>query len=381
MSETNTWNQELSLIVALFIPLGILAVAVAYVPLEAYGNPDPRAFVARSIRLAEDWSAVTSIKDPPLRYFPLAFVYSIIDPPGRQAAAIGAAFGSLSVYVVSPLAIWAFARRAADSRVALLVLAGIIANIVLAPTEHWARPVAAWQYYVTLPLILAAFVSVDWTLASQQSRRRAIITGLLIGAAGLTQVLFAGIAALVVAVACLLERRLRTLVEITLTALPFAGYYLVSMPAQEQIFKSISGRTASEPLFPITPVEIVFLAVVLVGIVLWYRERRAISSVIGAGLLVSGGLWSFAVLTSGEYLSYFLPVLAVPLMLTGLSAGVCATADRYSLSDRPRRAYADGGVRTLPWRFLAPVLALFSIALTIVLLDAVLPTYPFWAMG
>lgn len=384
ISNQHTLSRELSILAALLVPLCILAVAIAYLPLDAYANADPRAFVARSLRIAEDWTAVTAIKDPPFRYAPLVIIYTVIEPPARQAAAIGSAYGALSVYVVSPLAIWAFARRTAGARVALLVILGLLSNIVLAPTEHWVRPVAAWQYYVALPWVFAALASADWTLAAdarRSRRRRAILTGLLIAAVGLTQVLFTGITALIVTAACLLRRRVRTLVEIAATGLPFAGYYLLSPAAREQILQSIGGRTASEPLLPITLQEIIFLAVVVGGVALWYRERRSISPIVGAGLIVAGSIWSFAVFTSGDYLSYFLPVLAVPLVLTGIVAGVCAMVDRHtSFVTDPRRAYADGGVPVVPWQILVSVLTLISVGLTILLLNSVLPTYPFWAM-
>lgn len=371
-------SRELSVLAAFLIPLGILAVAVAYIPLDAYGNPDPRAFVTRSLQISRDLTTVTTIQDPPLRYTPLVAIYSVIEPPARQAAAIGSAFGAISVYVVSPLAMWAFARRVAGSRVAFLALLGLLGNIVFFSTEHWMRPLAAWQYYVALPWIFVSLASADWTLSAdlrQSRRRRAIVTGLLIAAVGLTQVLFAGLTAIIIAVACLLRRRVQTLIEIGLTGLPFAGYYLLSPVAREQILQSIGGRTASEPLFPISLREIVFIAVVIVGIAIWYRERSSISPVVGAGLLVVGPIWAFAVLTSGEYLSYFFPVLAVPLMLTGLAAGGCAVFDRHisRLAIGPRRAYADGGFRVVPWRILIPVLTLIAIGLTVVLLDSVLP--------
>lgn len=380
--------RECAIVAALLAPLVIVAAAVAYIPLDAYGNLDPHAFVVRSMQIANDWTSVTSMKDPPLRYAPLVLVYTFVEPSGRIASAIASAYGALSVYVVAPLTMWLFARRLAGMRVAIMVVLGLLANMLVAPTLYWMRPLAAWQYYVVLPWIFAALLSTQWTLDadSQRSRYyRAAITGGLLGVAGLTQVLFSAVAVLVVFLAYLYRHRLSALLVTGLTGLPFASYYLLSTAAREQLLGGTANRSAAEPLMPITFSEIAFLVLVIAGIACLIRSRDEISPVIASGLVVSGVLWAGAVFLSGGYLSYFLPVIAVPLLLTGLATVAVELLDEHSTQISPHFVRADGGSVAESdrnsWRSMTIVLVAVSMTLTIALLTILLPTYPFWNMG
>lgn len=126
-------RRELFLLAALLVPLAITAVVVAQVPLAAYGNADPRAFVARSIDIATTWTTpgelpVTVRKDPPLRYAPLAVVYALVEPSHALANAIGAAYGALAVLVAAPLSVWAFFRTVASPCVALCAVAALVVD-------------------------------------------------------------------------------------------------------------------------------------------------------------------------------------------------------------------------------------------------------------
>lgn len=385
-------RRELGLLAALIIPLVILATAVAYIPLKSYFILDPLMFAKRSLIIAHDWGGVTAIKDPPLRYAPLVLIYTIADPIWVVAAAIASAYGAFSVLVVPPLTFWAAARRLTTPRVALLVFAAFYANLLLFPTMLWARPTAGWQYYVVLPWICAILVSTDWTLATtdrHSQRNRAIITGCLLGIAGLTQMLLTLATIAVVVVAYLLRRRVRALIVTGLSGLPFASYYLISTAAREQLIGGVGRKITVESLLPITPKEIAFIALVVVAIALWYRSREELSPVIGAIVLAAGSLWVGAAIRSSAYLSHFFPVLMYPLLVMGLAAGITATLDRYIDSvSSPQSAHVDGGhPAALPWldryswRLLGPALALLTMGLTIALFQFSMRTFPFWRMG
>lgn len=246
----------------------------------------------------------------------------------------------------------------------------------------------AWQYYVALPWVFAALVAVHWTLLARdgQSRtRRAAVTGALVGVVGLTQLLFAAVAAAIVAVAFTLRRRFRALAIAGFAGLPFTGYYVVSTAARRQALGATARRTAAESLVPIMPRETVLAAVVALTIVLWLRVgRETESGVIEAGVLVAGPLWVGASLKSATYLSRFLPVVTYPLVAGTLAAGVMTVAEQRRLARIGGDADAtDGGTRpplpvvaALPrWVFVSVVVAL-SLLVTVASLAAVPPQYP-----
>lgn len=384
-------RRELGVLTALLIPLICLAGAVATIPLDVYHVLDPLMFAKRSLSIAHDWIGVTAIKDPPLRYAPLVLIYTLVDPTWPVATAIAASYGALSVLVVAPLSFWAAARRLTSPRGAMLVLGALYVNLIVMPTMLWARPTTGWQYYVVIPWICGALVATDWTLdatETQTRRNRAILTGCLLGVAGLTQMLLALVGIGVVLVAYLLRRRLRELVIAGLSGLVFASYYLISTAAREQLLGGAARRLAPEPFMPVTLKELAFIALVGGCLALWYSQRERLSPVVGGIVLVVGPLWTGAALFASAYLSRFLPILTFPLLSLGLVAGVETLLRQRGRTPALRRVHADGGQSvTLPIvdrlsqpQFVA-MLVCVSVGLTIVLFETAVSTFPFWRMG
>lgn len=368
------------------VPLAIVAVVIAHVPLSAYGNPDAQAFVARSLRIAHEWTAVVDVKDPPLRYAPLALVYTLADPSRPLAEAIAIVYGTLAVFVVTPLAVWACVRFITTPRVALLTVAAILANWLFTITL-WPITKTAWQYYLAVPWVFATLAAAHWALGAHDAptrHRRAIVTGALVGIVGLIQVFFAAVAAAIVAVAFALRRRGRALAAAGLTGGLFAGYYLVSAAACRQAFGGTARRMAAEPLAPITLREVALIAVVVLTLLLWLRAGRLSDrGVIEAALVVAGPLWIGAALASAGYLTIFAPILTYPLVAAAAVAGVTAIFDGHVSPRTAPDALGDGGARpalpivaALPrWVFVSSV-GVLALALTAELLARVPPHYP-----
>jgi hypothetical protein len=387
-------NRELALLAAMVTPLAIVGMVVAQIPLDAYANADPQAFVARSLQIATHWLELDELgqpvlKDPPLRYAPFVLVYTLVTPSNALAPYIASTIATLTLFVAVPLTAWMSARILAAPRVGLATVAALVVGW-LDVLVSWPDTVAAWQYHVALPWAFAVLVSAHWTLQSAgwtQRYRRAAVTGALVGVLGLTQVLFAAIAAMIVTVAFLAARRPRSLAVAGLSGLPFSAYYLLVAPAREQVIGSIGGRGSTESLLPVSVEEFVLGAAIVAVIVAWYCTRRwnqdrDSQHVLGAGALVAGGVWMFAIFLRGVYLTLFVPVLAYPLV-------AAAAADIVSRLVEPRRGQplarlhaTDEGRSTMPlierlsWRAFAFVLVVFTLVLTVILLVRIPPQYP-----
>lgn len=381
--------REAGVVGVFMLPFVVIGCLIATIAPDAYGQVDPAAFVGRSLAWAQLDLAPYVLKDPPLRYFPLAVVYAIVTPTQSAASALASVYGALSVFVVAPLSVWALARRLGDVRVGIVVLSGLLVNLAWTPTLAFHAPTGAWQYYIALSLSCLVLISTHWMLSASlaSSRlRRAIVTGVILGCLGLTQVLFAGVTALIVAVACLFQQRYRTCLITALASLPALCYYLFIPPAREQLLSEAVRRSVAEPLWPMTPREVVFTLGLLFVFIVWYRLRGRLSEsdLSGAVLVVVGGIWIYAVFLSAGYLAHIFPILALPLcLIAGTTVAVAEFDARTRISSRPALTQTDGGaveslmvIGDIPhWMFIIGCVAL-SCLLTLSLLVIIIPRYP-----
>ncbi|RRJ29577.1 hypothetical protein [Halocatena pleomorpha] len=186
---------------------------------------DATVIVKEARRLASDWTTLGTTWDPLLRYVGLATVYTAL---GHATSHTAVVYTILILYVVIPVAIYGFASVISGP------MAGAIAVVFVTVSIQFAIPLYGyatemWQYPFVLPFILTAFITTHLALCDRSDRFRwPVVTGALLGVAGLQQFSLTAYAVATIFLTYGLQRRFK---QLTVTA-GVGGLFLLGLVFQ-----------------------------------------------------------------------------------------------------------------------------------------------------
>lgn len=159
-------------------------------------------------RLSADWTTLGTTWDPLLRYTGLAAVYTILGHATPHTARV---YAVVILYLVIPATTYGFARVISGR------MAGAVAVVLGAVSIQFAVPLygyatGMWQYPFVLPFILSAFVGAHFALSDDPDQFRwPVVTGTILGVAGLQQFSLTAYAVITVFIAYGMQRRFKQL--------------------------------------------------------------------------------------------------------------------------------------------------------------------------
>lgn len=275
-------------------PLLLLAIRLGAAPLSTYQPmTGPATFVSRSQGVV---SGTAGAVDSPLSYLSVGLLSWLLEP-AAEAPQVASTAAALCCFVVTPLVVWAFARRVADARVAMGSLFAVVLMRALgyATTGYY---LGNWPLDFGQPLALLALLAAHVALVEDR-RGMAAAAGVLVGLLSLVHLGVAAVAAAVVAVAFARRGRWRWLGLATLlSSLPLL-YHVLTAPGAAGLVDAVAARllplgpanyassTLSEALGAPETVLTLALFVAAVGTYRWGWEPR--SSVLDAGV----GVYAF----------------------------------------------------------------------------------------
>lgn len=149
----------------LFATFTLAAVKHGWTQIEVFGgNVDPSVFIREAHEIARTGDLITS-RDPPLRYVPLAFLYTLVQPHGVLAEQIASLHAALFSFVVLPAGIACLAYVVGNRGIAYLsVIVFGMGRLFGFGTSGFHT--GAWQYDIAAPLVFVTLAALHQSLST-----------------------------------------------------------------------------------------------------------------------------------------------------------------------------------------------------------------------
>lgn len=342
MMDTRSDWKEYALLSILFAGFTLAAIKHGWTQIDAFGgNVDPSVFIREAHEIARTGELITS-RDAPVRYFPLAFIYTLTHPTGviaEQIASLHAAFFS---FVVLPAGIASLAYVAGDRYVVYLSLVAFGAARLTGFGASGFQT-GAWQYDIAAPLVFVALAAVHQaiTATGRNADYWAVGAGIALGLLGMTQWTLTLLTITIVTVAYVAQRRYRDLAVTGVVGGIFSTHLLFLPPSSEGLmFSGFIGRlmpdsgglietshalsSAFSPGFLLITIGVILVAIL---------QRRTKNPVSQSGVLtVAIGMlypmYLASVILNLRYIDWVVVQILIPVVYIGGIITVWRTANR-----------------------------------------------------
>lgn len=186
--DKGTNRKDIVITTALLVVFTLTAVKHGWTQIDAFGgNVDPSVFIREAHEIVRTGGFITS-RDPPARYFPLALLYSLIQPHGVLAEQIASLHAAIFSFVILPAGIACLAWVVGNRTIAYvsLIIFGVTRFVGFGTSGFQT---GAWQYDIATPLVFVTLAAVHQSLTTTgpKADRWAVGAGVTLGLVGMTQ--------------------------------------------------------------------------------------------------------------------------------------------------------------------------------------------------
>lgn len=322
------------LVIILFGIIAILNAILASISINAPVSPnlrqdwgDGKVIVRDSLHVTQYVQELIPVIEPatelgtglplwvgPFKHGIYALLFLITSPDSFQTAYQYAHTFSMFIGIVGvPVLLWVLFWRINDAQIATAVFATITFLLVLVRIVGWPGAINfiyadKWQFAIGLTMTIIALILAHRTYVAPTTRGRrqfAIITGVMLGILGLTQIHGAVFAIPGIFVGYMLAKKWDAVLITGSVGAGFAALYLIVDPMRDRLFVKSSGRFISDGALFMSAGDLI-RTIFTPGVLFWFvlvgilyalykiSGQRSSKSIVLEGMIVTTGLmWIF----------------------------------------------------------------------------------------